>query len=746
MSDYIVDDWHNLYGESWTGEIVPDSFAHPAKYSRGLIRHIYRHMEGEGWLSEGDVVLDPFGGVGLGGIDSTRNGLRWIGLELERDFVIMCHRTFHELARKEWCIWCICGEHGRAYLRAMQQSFSEKIGRGQSQEEIEVRPILQSSVQQQISLYGKEPESRTQSESSRKDTLEQGSSAFQGNETENIGESKVEDREEESELERGTVYSERRIYSDTGGQKIQDGARTHDGETSWPPDVSNRGSSSQERRQTGQQTGEFGSDDNLGTHEVASSERNNTESQAKDVCDLRDGVYGSPQCETMQRAVQAATQSRIFSQARRKKEGRFCQECGKLIVAFPILAQGDSRKLVEVLTEIDANTIVSSPPYDKDVMKQSRPADKKDGRSFETKFSKSDLHGRRYSDSPDNLGNLPTGDIDGVISSPPYRGGGHHHGQTDAWNANERGHGVDKENMGYGKSEGQLENMPSGDINGVISSPPYAESVGSDDPDKRGGLFRDPKRREDKTLTATYGETDGQLGGMKGEGFDGVVSSPPFRTETQGAGINKPDRRPETFRGVLKDGTLEMGDADGNLGQMKNGDGVDSVVSSPPYEGSDQNYSAGWKRIDNEKLPKGSKRENTRQQFADYGNTDGQLGIDSGDTFWSAARLIVQQCYQVLRPGGHCVWVVKSFVRKKKIVDFPDQWRQLCESVGFRTVHIHRAWLVEHKGAQYDLFGELHEKTIKRSSFFRRLHEKKYPHLAIDYEIVLCLEKPSEKT
>jgi hypothetical protein len=69
------------------------------------------------------------------------------------------------------------------------------------------------------------------------------------------------------------------------------------------------------------------------------------------------------------------------------------------------------------------------------------------------------------------------------------------------------------------------------------------------------------------------------------------------------------------------------------------------------------------------------------------------------------------------------VWVVKAFVRKGKRVDFPGQWQQLCESVGFETVHIHRAWLVEDRGSQYDLFGKVQENKVERKSFFRRLHE-----------------------
>lgn len=79
-------DWRNLYGESWKGLITDEAFAHPAKFSRALIRKIYTHLIEDGFLKPGDTVLDPFGGVALGGHDAMRLGLHWVGCELEAKF------------------------------------------------------------------------------------------------------------------------------------------------------------------------------------------------------------------------------------------------------------------------------------------------------------------------------------------------------------------------------------------------------------------------------------------------------------------------------------------------------------------------------------------------------------------------------------------------------------------------------------------------------------------------------------
>ena len=119
-----------------------------------------------------------------------------------------------------------------------------------------------------------------------------------------------------------------------------------------------------------------------------------------------------------------------------------------------------------------------------------------------------------------------------------------------------------------------------------------------------------------------------------------------------------------------------------------------------------------------------------------YGETEGNIGNDKGETFWQAARQIVSECHKILKPGGHAIWVVKAFVRKGKIVDFPGDWRRLCEDQGFRTVHEHHAMLVKetrHEG----LFEPIVEKK-ERKSFFRRLAESKGSP-PIDYEVVLCM-------
>lgn len=111
-------------------------------------------------------------------------------------------------------------------------------------------------------------------------------------------------------------------------------------------------------------------------------------------------------------------------------------------------------------------------------------------------------------------------------------------------------------------------------------------------------------------------------------------------------------------------------------------------------------------------------------------------------TFWEASKQILLETFAVLKPGAPCVWILKAFVRDHAIVDFPGDWQRLCESVGFETFAIARAWQVEHNGKQHAIDGNDKELKVSRKGFFRRLHESKFPELAIDYETVLFVRKP----
>lgn len=353
------------------------------------------------------------------------------------------------------------------------------------------------------------------------------------------------------------------------------------------------------------------------------------------------------------------------------------------------LAQGDSRKMVEVLSAADC--CVSSPPYGCDSLHRAVNAEREEALPAADRMGKS-AWGGGYGNSEGQLSNLPA-TIEGhglAITSPPYVSGGHHNDIMGAWNANGRGQGVSKDQAGYGKTEGQLGAMPEGQLS--ISSPPFPQPYtgggginvkGYSNEAQRKGSSEKPFDLVGKRTYQGKGgvRTKGNLETLDLEGFDAAISSPPFMDQ------GRDDRRPQ--------GGMKV-----DIAHRKKG-----VNGSPPG-------------------------------LSHFGDTEGQIGIMSAETFWSASRLILEQLHQVLSPNAHAVFVVKSFVRDKRIVDFPAQWAQLCEAVGFKLLHDHHALLTEHYGTQGG-FDEDKKLSVERKSFFRRLAEAKGSP-RIDYENVLC--------
>jgi hypothetical protein len=326
------------------------------------------------------------------------------------------------------------------------------------------------------------------------------------------------------------------------------------------------------------------------------------------------------------------------------------------------------------------------------------------------------------------------GMADGNVSSPPFAETLSNDGvDADARRTLARGLGIsnvehvspiDMEKIGK-RSKGY----------GLVSSPQYSEA-------RIGGL---ETMRRVNDLEGDYGSSPGQLGAMKADGFDAAIASPPFQQARGGSPEPKPggaiDEALYKRHAAGNSAAGGYGKSDGQLANMGEGD-FDGAVSSPPFESAQITDQRGKEHpFITGDLGYQHKRAPTKYTNPD---TEGQLANVDGDGFWQAARTIVEQVYLVLRPGAHAVWVVKGFVKNKQLVDFPGQWRQLCEAVGFVAVHEHHAMLVHHKGTSHTLDGGTVEHVVKHVSFFRRLAEKNGSP-SINYETVLCMIKGAQQ-
>lgn len=173
---------------------------------------------------------------------------------------------------------------------------------------------------------------------------------------------------------------------------------------------------------------------------------------------------------------------------------------------------------------------------------------------------------------------------------------------------------------------------------------------------------------------------------------------------------------------------------------------MDALIASPPYGEARAFSTENGGGLAGSLVGKGSYPVTTSlprnsYQKDEHGESPGQLANEHGDSFWEMSNLIVQQCFEVLRPGAVASWVCKEHARRGVVIDFPGQWLDLCLRCGFLLRCRHRAFLGNEGRNTTFLNGE--EVLIKKSiGFFRRIQEKKNPAIAIDCEQVICVIKP----
>jgi len=313
-----------------------------------------------------------------------------------------------------------------------------------------------------------------------------------------------------------------------------------------------------------------------------------------------------------------------------------------------------------------------------------------------------------------------------------------------------------------------------------VSSPPYNQSLHNkfDVQDRETREQKAGKRLGGGQIThdRDYGSSPENLGNLPPGSLDACLSSPPFQDPRAVAG------RDASFSNTARPGRAvplfnEYGTSPAQLGNLPAGTVeavVDGVVASPPWEDQLVNHGtpADYEALRAKYRLNNNRRIGLTSLGHSYGDeSPGQLGTEHGTTFWSAAAQIVQQVFELLKPNGVAVWVVKNYVRDGAIVPFSQQWQTLCHHVGFVTLHEHHALLVEDHGTQHDLLqpdtpdrkptstaedmlkplvststyavhNQATRVSTKRASFFRKLHEKRRPDLAIDFEVVLCMQKP----
>jgi len=248
----------------------------------------------------------------------------------------------------------------------------------------------------------------------------------------------------------------------------------------------------------------------------------------------------------------------------------------------------------------------------------------------------------QYSENPENIGNLPLGKVDAVITSPPYgeaqegsgiakRGyQGDKHSPTDL--VGKRSYMPDKF-----ESEENISRLPMGEVDAVITSPPYADQeVGKGIRKKRWEKIKDKEgfkgRKEWKTGTPShYSENRENIGNL----------------------LFQPD----------------------------------VVITSPPYEHSVHDTFEKRETWNNPLDKHDVRKKNLPVGFSEDPQNIGNM---QKETYLEAMLKVYDEMFKVLKLNGKAIIVIKPFIRNKKVVDLPYHTWLLLKKAGFKLVKLYK--------------------------------------------------------
>jgi tRNA G10 N-methylase Trm11 len=257
---------------------------------------------------------------------------------------------------------------------------------------------------------------------------------------------------------------------------------------------------------------------------------------------------------------------------------------------------------------------------------------------------------------------------------------------------------------------------------GAVSSPPYAGNIGGD--------------------SGIDSEKEKKLSGVNAQHkipqrYDGVVNSPPFLMPAGGGkGIAKTGHRFDpglANRQYVPEQFSKNGAQIGNLRDPK-GD-LDAVLSSPPYQDQMSSARARGRGPAGDRIIAEKKIEHNK-----LGDGPDQIGNLHDQTYLRAMYAVYEQMYQVLKPNGVVALVTKNPVKDKQIRRLDLDTIALMEHAGFLLIE-HKCAMLCDEVQHGHLFGGDEIKRRQRKSFFKRLYEKKFPELAVDFEDVTFYRK-----
>lgn len=285
-----------------------------------------------------------------------------------------------------------------------------------------------------------------------------------------------------------------------------------------------------------------------------------------------------------------------------------------------------------------------------------------------------------------------------------------------------------------------------GEVCGVVTSPPFNENSHNAIHGQGKGSHSHDRNESKSRCKKDYVRADslGNIGELRPGAVDAVITSPPYAqtgVEKSSASVDMVKNWEtykasgggssfESYKATQEKHSAGYGHSEGQISRL-NGGSVEAVVTSPPFE--DRNACQDPKYRENRTNSGGPLHH-------EYGDEVGQIGKNSGETYWSAMAQVYASCFLAIKPGGFIAVVVKDYVKNKQVVPLCNDTARLLEHCGFVIVERVHAMLVK-KTSHDDLFSGATTQTKSRKSFFRRLAEAKGSP-EINFEEVIFAKRP----
>jgi len=287
----------------------------------------------------------------------------------------------------------------------------------------------------------------------------------------------------------------------------------------------------------------------------------------------------------------------------------------------------------------------------------------------------------------------------------------------------------------------KLSKLLQGEMDVIVTSPPYADGFKHNPQDKEKRLKKlievdrravlkgrkwaftslEALKRRLAMQDEGYGASRENIGNLPLGNIDAVITSPPYEGSCLSGGDS--EKRRERLEKAGYDPEEYLGGKARNA-VLKHYSEVDTIITSPPYEGSFE----GGSRHTGGILEREKGKHDTMIKIGEgvkYSDSKENIGNLKRETYLQAMFQVYTEMWKVLKTGGKAIIVIKPFIRNKRVVDLPWHTYLLLKKIGFKLVNLYKL-------------------RLKQQSFWRILYHKKYPEVpCLAHEYVLVMEKPS---